>query len=451
MPLVGALPGSFTWTAQFSGLSGDDSAGLELFGPPATGQVLTNYWENGAQGWVLQTNGSSAGDYAVQIAALDRGVNLTVLSTTTNVDCGNGFSAARAWQAVDVCGNASTCTQRVAVVDQGGPLITAQPESQTVLAGVTTNLNVGISACPPLSYQWYFNGSNSLANGTDATLVLSNVTTTDSGEYSLVVSNPYGSVTSAPALITVVLPPSIVAGPTDQTTTNGGAVSFSVTAAGTDPLSYQWYFDATNVLAEETNSTLSLSNLTILQAGAYQVVVSNAYGSVTSAPAQLTVQAPPNIIASPTDQVAMNGNTVQFVVIADGARPLAYQWFFNGTNQIPGATQSVLSLPAVTADNSGAYSVVVSNAFGVATSQPALLRVLVPPQLISLTQAQNVVSLTFSTVNNLVYSVYYLDDLSTTNWILLPKGGNLPGTGAPLTIQDPRANGPQRFYRLVVQ
>jgi hypothetical protein len=302
-----------------------------------------------------------------------------------------------------------------------------------------------------LSYQWYFNGSNSLANGTDATLVLSNVTTTDSGEYSLVVSNPYGSVTSAPALITVVLPPSIVAGPTDQTTTNGGAVSFSVTAAGTDPLSYQWYFDATNVLAEETNSTLSLSNLTILQAGAYQVVVSNAYGSVTSAPAQLTVQAPPNIIASPTDQVAMNGNTVQFVVIADGAPPLAYQWFFNGTNQIPGATQSVLSLPAVSADNSGAYSVVVSNAFGVATSQPALLRVLVPPQLISLTQAQNVVSLTFSTVNNLVYSVYYLDDLSTTNWILLPKGGNLPGTGAPLTIQDPRANGPQRFYRLVVQ
>jgi hypothetical protein len=450
LPLAGTLPGLFTWTAQFSGLSGDDSAGLQLFGPPVTGQVLSNYWENGTQGWVLQTNGTSAGDYAVQIAALDRGVNLTVLSTITNVDCGNSFSAARAWQAVDACGNTSTCTQRVAVVDQGAPMITAQPESQTVLAGVTTNLSVGISACPPLTYQWYFNGDN-LANGTDATLVLSNVATTDTGEYSLVVSNPYGSVTSAPALITVVLPPSIVAGPADQTTTNGGSVFFSVTAAGTDPLSYQWYFGTANGLADETNSMLSLSNLTILQAGTYQVVISNAYGSVTSAPAQLTVLAPPNIIANPTDQVTTNGSTVQFVVIADGAPPLAYQWFFNDTNQIPGATQSILSLQAVTANDSGAYSVVVSNAFGSATSQPALLRVLVPPQLLSLTQNQNVVSLTISTVNNLVYSVYYLDDLSTTNWILLPKGGNLPGTGGPITIQDARANGGQRFYRLVVQ
>src|SRR5204863_2998008 len=136
------------------------------------------------------------------------------------------------------------------------------------------------------------------------------------------------SVTSAPALITVVLPPSIIDGPTDQTITNGGAASLSVTAQGTEPLAYQWYFDATNALADETNSTLVLSNLAILQAGTYQVVVSNAYGSITSAPAQLTVLAPPGILVGPTDQVATNDGTAQFVVSADGTAPLAYQWLF---------------------------------------------------------------------------------------------------------------------------
>jgi hypothetical protein len=451
LPLVGALPGSFTWTAQFSGLAPDDTAGLELFAPATVGQVLTNYWQNDAQGWLLLTNGTSAGNYGVQIAALDRGVNLTVLSTLTNVDCGNGFTAARAWQATDVCGNTSTCTQSVAVLDQGPPMITAQPQSPTILAGATTNLSAGISACPPLTYQWYFNGTNILANGTDATLVLTEVTTDDTGEYTLIISNPHGSITSAPALITVVMPPSIVGGPSDQIITNGATATFNVTAEGTGPLGYQWYFNTANLLAGETDSTLWLSNVTILQSGTYQVIVTNAYGSITSSPAQLTVLAPPQIVSGPIGQVVTNGATVQFGVTATGAGPLGYQWFFNATNQISEGTESTLILQAVTADSSGLYSVVVSNAFGSTISQPASLRVLVTPQLVSLTQNQNVVSLTFATVKDLIYSVYYLDDLSGTNWNLLPKASNLVGTGAPITIQDPRANGAQRFYRLVVQ
>src|SRR5262249_46967576 len=104
-PLANPLPALFTWTAQFSGLDTNDTAGLALFGAPVVGQVLTNYWQNDAQGWELQTNGTSAADFQFELAALDRGVNLTVLSTLTNADCGNGFSATRAWQAVDVCGN----------------------------------------------------------------------------------------------------------------------------------------------------------------------------------------------------------------------------------------------------------------------------------------------------------------------------------------------------------
>src|SRR5262249_28529427 len=108
-------------------------------------------------------------------------------------------TAARTWQVSDVCGNTSTCTQTVTVVDHGPPVVVAQPQSKVVPVGQAISLSVGISACPPLSYQWYFNATNPLTAGTNATLELSNVTLADAGEYLVVVSNTYGSVTSAPA------------------------------------------------------------------------------------------------------------------------------------------------------------------------------------------------------------------------------------------------------------
>src|SRR6185369_4922177 len=100
-------------------------------------------------------------------------------------------------------GNTSTATQTVSVVDHGAPSISAQPQSQVVPVGQTASFNAGISACPPLTYQWYFNRTNALPNGTDATLVLSNITTNKTGAYQVVVANSYGSVTSAPAYLTV--------------------------------------------------------------------------------------------------------------------------------------------------------------------------------------------------------------------------------------------------------
>jgi hypothetical protein len=149
----------------------------------------------------------------------------------------------------------------------------------------------------PLSYQWYFDQTDSLPGGTNATLDLANVTPGQSGQYNVLVSNPYGSVASAFAQLTVTpLPPTIVTNPASQFTTNSETVTLTVSVRGTAPLAYQWYFDSTNALSGDTNSELVLPSLTPGQIGTYSVVVTNAYGSVTSSPAQLTIVVPPTIV-----------------------------------------------------------------------------------------------------------------------------------------------------------
>jgi hypothetical protein len=83
--------------------------------------------------------------------------------------------------------------------------------------------------------------------------------------------------------------PIIVDSPSDQSTCEGEGARFKVSAVGTAPLSYRWYFNRTDLLVGETNSQMNLVNLQTNQAGLYSVAVANAFGSVTSAPARLLV------------------------------------------------------------------------------------------------------------------------------------------------------------------
>jgi len=451
-PLNGPLPSSFTWTLQFSGLASNDSAGVMSFGPPVVGQLRSENWELAVDGWILQTNVPASSSFGAQLETVSRGVNLQVLSTETNADCGRGFTAVRTWQAVDACGNSSTCTQTVSVVDQGPPLIVAQPQNQLLVTGSTGILSVTVSSCPPLAYQWYFDETNRLDLETNATLVLTNVTPAQAGSYVVVVTNAHGTVTSTPAFVSVGSAPMLTSVPTNQTVTTGDTVTFAVSALGAEPLSYQWYFNATNILDSETNVLLVLQNVAPQQAGSYMVVVTNLYASVTSPPAQLTLLLPPSILSGPTSQVVSNGATVSFTVTAQGTEPLVYQWYFNGTNLLTGVTNASCLLTNVGLTNAGDYNVSISNALGSVLSQPASLRVLVPPRIISVARIGGVFSLTFSTVPGLIYEVYYKDDLDAPTWTALPKKAILRlGTGAPMTATDVIGPSPSRFYTVIVQ
>ena len=83
---------------------------------------------------------------------------------------------------------------------------------------------------------------------------------------------------------------------------------------------------------------------------------------------------PPTITTHPVSQTVSPGANVTFSVTAAGSPPLQYQWLFNGSD-LPGATSATLQLMNVQADDIGIYEVVVTNAAGTATSDPAFLRV----------------------------------------------------------------------------
>ncbi|MEY4686135.1 MAG: hypothetical protein RIR76_158, partial [Verrucomicrobiota bacterium] len=133
----------------------------------------------------------------------------------------------------------------VLVSEASPPIITRQPASTSVAAGQAVSLTVEASGSPVLSYQWRKDGS-AVVGATSASLNLAAVSAASVGSYDVVVTNPAGSVTSQAASLAVtaaVVPPSILAQPAAVSVAPGGSASFSVTAAGSAPLSYQWRKD----------------------------------------------------------------------------------------------------------------------------------------------------------------------------------------------------------------
>ena len=262
------------------------------------------------------------------------------------------------------------------VATYAAPIITIQPADQNVIIGSTVTFRVTATGALPLSYQWRFNGIN-VAGATASTFTKNNVQTNDAGGYDVTVSNSYGSTNSDTATLTVSPPanaPAITSQPTNQTVALGGSAVFAVTATGTPPLFYQWFFNQTNRIPGATNASYVINNAQRTNAGTYVVIVTNSTSSVTSAPASLLVGAPPSIATQPASQNIGVGCPVAFSISVGGDAPLSYQWRFNGTN-LPGATSPSFSISSVQTNDAGAYQVVITNTFGQVTSQSATLAV----------------------------------------------------------------------------
>jgi alpha-tubulin suppressor-like RCC1 family protein len=175
-----------------------------------------------------------------------------------------------------------------------------------------------------------------------------------------------------------LIAPSITQQPTNITVTVNNTAVFNVAAAGTQPLSYQWMFNGTNILGA-TNTALTLNNATPELAGNYSVLVFNAAGIAVSSNALLTVfvpPTPPSIVSQTPSQVVLLGSAATFTVNAGGTAPLSYFWFKNNV-LIPGATNFFYTIPSAQfADSGKKFSCLVTNAYGTASSTNASLKVI---------------------------------------------------------------------------
>ena len=222
---------------------------------------------------------------------------------------------------------------------QGGasPVITLQPQSQTVYSGSNVTFSANADGPPPLLWQWQFD-EVALPGATTSMLTLNHVTTNQNGNYSVAVTNAQGFDHSQVATLTVVdSVPIITRQPQSQTVVVGGSATLTANAVGSLPLYWQWLFNG-NAILDATNSSLVLGPLTTAQQGTYSVIVSNVFGAATGSNASLNVavgggvsyvwQDSPNPIPPYTNWATAAHSITNAI---DAAAPLDQIFVTNGT------------------------------------------------------------------------------------------------------------------------
>jgi len=255
-----------------------------------------------------------------------------------------------------------------AIAGSGAPVFYEPSIPRTVASSRPAFLRLVASGQYPIKYQWSFMGTN-LPNATNSFLAITNTTLAHAGFYTLTASNPLGTATRTNLQLNVE-PVIIYVAPVPKLGFVGSNVTFSVSALGAPPLTYQWQCNGTNILGA-TNSTLALTSLQLSNSGYYTVVISNSLTVVTSAPAVLTML-PSLITTQPTSKAWFAGGATSFSVTAQSGLPLMYQWRHNGL-AVGGATNSSLVLSNLQALDIGAYDVVVTNTLESTNSSAAML------------------------------------------------------------------------------
>jgi hypothetical protein len=261
------------------------------------------------------------------------------------------------------------------------PAFAIQPASQSVTVGQPAVFSVMATGTAPLTYQWQKNNAN-LSGATSSTYTTPATVSGDNGAaFRVVVSNMAGSATSSSATLTVdaaPVGPSITTQPANQTVTAGQMAAFSVVAAGTAPLTYQWQKNNANISGATSASYMTPATVSGDNGATFRVMVTNSVTTITSHSATLMVNPAsvgPSITTQPANRTVTLGQMATFSVVAAGTAPLTYQWQKNNAN-ISGATSASYMTPAtVSGDNGATFRVMVSNSVTSITSNPATLTV----------------------------------------------------------------------------
>ena len=346
---------------------GNPGSGSGIFANPHDDSV---YYNN-----VIVTPGES-GIVIGADAALNAGTNISLLNNTIVSPAQHGIEL---WST----GSSGNTATNNLIVNPGPGSDYVFKKYASVVLPVTAPLHVATTAEAGFvnaTTKDYRLAAGSPAIDAGASVASFGVTTDLRG-----VTRPFGPSTDIGAHEYVVSPtgvPLVVGQSVAKSARLGSSVTLEVVAAGNEPLTYSWTRNGTAVPGP-TGASLTLSNLTLADAGDYVATVTNALGSATSAPIPLSVIVPPPVIAThPANKTAMTGTDVTFTVALSphAVPPFTYQWKKGGT-AIPGATTSMLSLTNVHTGDAGDYTVTITNPGGSATSNVATLTLTAQPPL----------------------------------------------------------------------
>lgn len=431
---VSLVPSTATVGVPYTGIlqySGSHSADVKSW------QCITNFAGK-------QTACSSSYLIAPGVSVVNSSTKVATV-TGTPTSAGTFTFTMKIWSGASCTGGDSDVRSATITVigANTAPVFSAAPTNRTVTVGGAASFSGTATGTPTPTFSWKLNGG--VVNGaTSSTLSLSGITTNQAGLYTLTASNSVATV-SVSAGLTVLVPP------TDVTANAGSSATFSVAAYGPATATYQWRFKST-VLPGETGPTLTLPNVTAAAAGAYSVVVSNAF-TLTTNSAALTVLTPPVFSAQPTNRIAVAGASVSLSGLATGTPTPTYQWLYNGL-PMQGATSATLTFNPAAPGHSGRYQLRASNSAGsVDAPEVTLLVVPVPsqsaaPQIALPDAVPGAAGGSFVTVPGYGYEIQYKADLNAANWttvLVVP-----PALTSHTQSFGNNSNDPIGFYRIVV-
>ena len=325
------------------------------------------------------------------------------------------------------------------------PVITTLLSNQTVVAGQRVVLQVDAVGSKPLRYEWSRDGVW-MRWVTGSSLTLDPVTSQDAAGYSVSVVNDMATARSPTFRLTVVQPPQVISQSTDRFVPVGSPVSLAADATGTSPLVFQWRMNG-RTLEGQTNTTLGWGSVAASDAGSFAVVITNAWGSVTSAPIRLDVLVPPVIVRQPEDQSGPVGGTVTFEVQAAGQPFPTFQWLYGGL-EIPGANGPALILTNLQPAQAGLYSVIAGSMAGTLQSARARLTLADVPPVLSNVTLSILPDGSFSVEASVLNGGYRIDaSVDLKEWTVLWEG---QVTAGHLQFKDAEARDrPRRYYRIV--
>ena len=360
--------GSFvTYTLSYSNTTVSTAGGVEITDFLPTNAVFVSC----SDGCTGATNNSTI---VWDLGLLDKGASGSVSYTvfvSTNTLNGSTILNQAAIATADSDSNSANDTSSVSSIVTNGCVtatIGAPPDSVVGCSGLPATFSVGANGTTPYAYQWQKNGTN-ISGATSSFYTIASASAADVASYRVIVTNNCGSVTSVSATLTLNTSTTASA-LTNQTACPGNNVTFSTTASGTGPFTYQWQKNGSN-LTTQTNSSILLTNVSAADSATYSVVVTGTCNSVTNS-ATLSV----NTLASSSGLTSIanncSGTTAAFTEVVSGTGPFTYVWKKNNV-LVSGQTSSSFVIPATATSDSGSYTVEVTGSCNKLTNSATLV------------------------------------------------------------------------------